>query len=340
MSSPRLPDFDDLPKIDGMPQGCAWGLFDKDGKKDVFGTINLLTQDVVRDAYAEARDGVSISLNWSLGAIATPGFLRKGLKHKVIALANTPLNCHGFDEEIEFNTQCSSQWDSLVHFNHQPTAKAYNGVQPTVEELTQDFGHFDKEQKIPTLNHWHSRGCIVARGVLIDYKLWADQNGIDFSPFEDKRITIAEIEKVAKAQGTEFKQGDVFIIRTGFTEALDTLDAESQAKALSAHTAVGVEGSEDSARWFWNKHFAAVAGDAIAFETYPSLINGKRGDVGDLVLHQYFLSLFGLPIGELWDLKALSEHCAKTGRYTFLLTSSPLNVFGHVGGPPNALALF
>lgn len=58
------------------------------------------------------------------------------------------------------------------------------------------------------------------------------------------------------------------------------------------------------------------------------------------VLHQYFLALFGMPIGELWDLKALSDHCAKTGRYTFLLTSAPLNVHGSVGGPPNALALF
>lgn len=58
------------------------------------------------------------------------------------------------------------------------------------------------------------------------------------------------------------------------------------------------------------------------------------------VLHQYFLSLFGLPIGELWDLKALGEHCKKVGRYEFLLTSVPLNVPGGVGSPPNALAIF
>lgn len=61
---------------------------------------------------------------------------------------------------------------------------------------------------------------------------------------------------------------------------------------------------------------------------------------GRTVLHQYFLSLFGLNIGELWDLKALGEHCKKIGRYTFLLTSIPLNIPGLVGSPPNALALF
>jgi hypothetical protein len=58
------------------------------------------------------------------------------------------------------------------------------------------------------------------------------------------------------------------------------------------------------------------------------------------VLHQYFLSLFGLNIGELWDLKALSDHCKVAGRYEFLLTSIPLNVAGLVGSPPNALAHF
>jgi hypothetical protein len=45
-------------------------------------------------------------------------------------------------------------------------------------------------------------------------------------------------------------------------------------------------------------------------------------------------------IGELWDLKALGEHCAKTKRYEFMLTSTPLNLPGLVGSPPNAVAIF
>lgn len=47
-----------------------------------------------------------------------------------------------------------------------------------------------------------------------------------------------------------------------------------------------------------------------------------------------------MSIGELWDLKALSEYCAEKKRYTFLLTSVPLNVPGLIGSPPNALAIF
>ena len=64
MAAPSLPDFDDLPKIEGMPQGCAWGVFDKDRRKDIFGTLNLLTPQVVQAALAEATDDISISLKY------------------------------------------------------------------------------------------------------------------------------------------------------------------------------------------------------------------------------------------------------------------------------------
>lgn len=118
---------------------------------------------------------------------------------------------------------------------------------------------------------WHRRGGLVARGVFIDYKLWADRNGIAYSPFSAHRVTVREIETVAREQGVQFKPGDVFIIRTGFTDALTPMSAAEQADALGTHQTCGVEGNEASARWFWDQHFAAVAGDAIAFETIPPL---------------------------------------------------------------------
>lgn len=62
----NLPDFDSLPKVKDMPQGCAWGVFDKDGKKDVLGTVNLLTPDVVKAAASEVKEGVSVSLKYGL----------------------------------------------------------------------------------------------------------------------------------------------------------------------------------------------------------------------------------------------------------------------------------
>lgn len=60
-----VPEFDDLPPVKGMPKGCAWGVFDKDGKKDVLGTLNHLTPEVVKAAATEVKDGVSISLEYN-----------------------------------------------------------------------------------------------------------------------------------------------------------------------------------------------------------------------------------------------------------------------------------
>ena len=46
-----------------------------------------------------------------------------------------------------------------------------------------------------------------------------------------------------------------------------------------------------------------------------------------------------MPIGELWDLKALAAQCERSNRWSFLLTSAPLNVPGVIGSPPNMLAV-
>jgi hypothetical protein len=76
----ELPDFDSLPPVEGMPQGCAWGIFDKNGKKDHLGCLNLLTPAVVAGAMGEAREGISVSLNWEMNAIPEPAFGRVSAK--------------------------------------------------------------------------------------------------------------------------------------------------------------------------------------------------------------------------------------------------------------------
>ncbi|KAL2399054.1 hypothetical protein ABEF93_007269 [Exophiala dermatitidis] len=336
-----IPDFDSLPPVKGMPQGCAWGVFDKEGKKDPFGCLNLLTPAVVKEAYKEAKDGVSVSLNWAMNAIPHPPFGRNGLKHRVISEKDGPYSIHVFDDEVAFNTQCSSQWDSLVHYHHQATGTGYNGCQPTVASLEQPFGNEDKHGDIPTLQHWHKRGGLVGRGVLLDYQEYAAAKGIEYDCFSDHRITVQELEDVAAYQGTEFKLGDILLLKTGYTQALDEAGPEKQKENLDRGKAVGVDGTVEAAKWFWNKHFAAVAGDALAFETLPPRrADGTIAGMDEMVLHPYFLSLFGLHIGELWDLRALGQKCKELGRYSFLLSSAPLNVAGCVASPPNALAMF
>ncbi|KAI1871866.1 hypothetical protein JX265_005852 [Neoarthrinium moseri] len=337
-----LPDFDSLPPVEGMPKGCAWGVFDKNGTKDTLGCLNLLTPAVVQAAYAEARDGISISLNHTLDMLKVPTG-RAAPSHRVLSWAEdiAPAVCghlHVLDDELSFNTQASSQWDGLLHYAHQATWLRYNGLRISKGEI-------EKGEKtgIPGLEHWHQRGGVVGRGVLLDYRAYAAAKGIEYDTRSRHVITVADLEEIAKFQGTELRRGDILLVRSGVAEDFVGLSGDEQMAKManSQGGMIGIEGTEEAAKWFWNKHFAAVAGDMLAFEVFPpQKADGSFGDMGDLVLHSYFLAMFGLNIGELWNLKALGDHCAKIGRYSFLLTSIPLNISGLVASPPNALALF
>ncbi|KAI2626341.1 putative cyclase-domain-containing protein [Xylaria nigripes] len=347
MAPAKVPEFDRLPRVEGMPQGCAWGVFDKNGEKDLLGTLNFLTPEVVKGAIAEARDGISVSLNWPLNAMSVPLPGRIAPTHKHVTLKEAGLSeAAGWDDEIHFNTQLSSQWDSLVHWHHQPSGLAYNGIKVTKEGLAAPS---TATNSMPTLDHWHAAGGLVARGVLVDFKEWVEMKaraegktgkGAEFHPLDGHRITVEEIEAVAKDQGVEFRPGDVLIIRTGLTKYLQNPTPELFDK-LQNQTISGMHGNMESVKWLWNKHFAAVAGDAWAFEALPPLKeDGFLATYQDLVLHPWLLSMFGMPVGELWALEALSAQCKAAGRYSFMLTSAPLNIPGLVGSPPNALAIF
>ena len=98
----------------------------------------------------------------------------------------------------------------------------------------------------------------------------------------------------------------------------------------------GLEPSLESMEWLWNSQFSAIAADNPGFEAWNAALGGSDAD---FQMHWYLLSGFGLPIGELFDLEALSVACQKANRWTFLFTSQPLNIPGGVGSPPNAIAI-
>lgn len=59
------PAFDDLPLKEGDPTGSAWGLW---GHDDELGTLNLITEDVVRAAIPEVKLGKAINLKYGVPA--------------------------------------------------------------------------------------------------------------------------------------------------------------------------------------------------------------------------------------------------------------------------------
>ncbi|EXJ90146.1 hypothetical protein A1O3_03215 [Capronia epimyces CBS 606.96] len=326
----QLPSYRQLPQQPDLPSGCTWGFWDTDGKRDELGTLNLLTPEVVANAAREIREGISVSLNWSLAKPNLPVFQRQRLEHTIIN-NKTKGSANSFDDEVRFNTQSGSQWDGLRHVVHREAGACYNGVRE------EDVEARDSSLETPLgIDKWHDRGGIVGRGVLVDYVAYAQRHQIHYSPAKYHAISQHELAEAAREQGTTFRQGDVLIVRSGLIKWYNECSDQEVRDAFFADPhkqSVGVSPTEDAVEWLWNQHFAAVAGDALAWEPVPYPADRPS-------FHQHLLALWGTPIGELWDLEQLAATCARLNRYSFFLTSVPLNVPGGVASPPNAVAVF
>lgn len=173
----------------------------------------------------------------------------------------------------------------------------------------------------------------MGRGVLLDYLSWSNSHGISYSPIGWHGITTSELEAVANWQGTTLRPGDVLLIRSGFVKWYNEASPKERLSGTANGSEwAGVEGSEETVRWLWDHHFAAVGGDANVFEAWPAKVARWR-------LHDNLIALFGMPVGEMFDLERLSRVCHEHGRFSFLFTSAPLNFPGGVASPPHAICM-
>ena len=307
----RRPSFESLPLDPSHPPYSAWGLWTP---KDELGTLNLLNVDTVKRASQEIQLGSTVPLNLPLDCPRkSMNPARAPLVHRIIEKG------HANDDEIHFNTQASSQWDGLRHYPYQQVGerKFYNGA--TQADLVHDTG----PTELIGIQNIARRG-IAGRGVLLDWRAYAIRKGIRYSPFSYHAIPLTELQEVAAAEGVTFRPGDILFVRSGWTEEYQKLTENEQEQLASRHqrTFVGVEASRDMMKWHWDQQFAAVAGDTNAYEAWPP------NKVLGVSCHEVFLSGWGMPIGELFDLERLAQVCEEQQRWTFFVTSSPLNLPG------------
>jgi len=244
------------------------------------------------------------------------------------------------DDGIHMNTQSGTQWDGLRHFGIVEHGVFYNNTPkdslPMGIVSMPDPHDIDPSLKKIGIQNWADHG-ICGRGVLLDLVNYHTKGGtvpLPYDPWTTHGITVPELEACAKHQGVEFRQGDILLLRVGFTQRYNAATVpEREALATEPETLAGIEQSDDMKRFLWNNHFAAIASDQPALERWPIA-------EGTVHMHQTILGLWGMPIGEFFDLEKLSKTCAETGRYTFFFSSWPLNIIGGCASPPNAAAYF
>lgn len=121
-----------------------------------------------------------------------------------------------------------------------------------------------------------------------------------------------------------FLPGDILVVRFGYLSQYKTMDNAKRSKLNELYKTekpdnIGVSPSEDLMRFLWEKKIAAVCGDSRTFEVWPCTELQWH-------MHEWLLAGWGMPIGELFDLEALSHMCHSSERYTFFLSTSPMNV--------------
>ncbi|KAJ5161479.1 hypothetical protein N7492_006871 [Penicillium capsulatum] len=325
MADSALPaTFDDLPdprRYWPAPAGT---------EEEGLGMLRLLTPDVVAAAaQTQIKTGERVCLNWDIENLTPPGFGRKPFEHRIKWVAEGV----AFDDEYHFNPQQSSQWDGFRH---------HNAPAPTADEPERRVfyggttAHEIKDTDSPRIGigFWAKKG-IAGRGVLIDYVSYAERKGIRVNALTRQMISLDEVLEIARDCGITFQCGDIFFLRVGLPGTWAGMTA-AQRTAYSQQTMpqhAGIEQSERVLRFIWDEHFAAVASDAVSFEVFPPLSPAHD-------LHHHLLAGWGLPIGEMFDLEELAATCRRLGRWSFFVSSSPLNCARGVSSPPNCMAIF
>lgn len=219
-----------------------------------------------------------------------PAFNREPFRHEIKELRKN----YAYDDIYHLNTQSGTQWDGFRHFAHLQSASFYNGAKGS------DILGPAANLKC-SMHHWAEHG-IAGRGVLLDYRGYAEAKGIQYDPFDYYPISYEELYHCGKhqgidirpaAQGGDIKIGDMLFVRAGWvcdpTLLLTTanhsqvqqyhLKSPEDRKRLALRSHGGREGETEQRYaglaqeerildWLHDCYFSAVSGDAPTFEAW------------------------------------------------------------------------
>jgi kynurenine formamidase len=310
MSSPALhPAFQDIAK-----RVNNWGRW---GADDEIGTLNLISDEVVREAAACVRSGRRVPLALPLRQDGVQTGMMPGRVNPLHAMVQINQEIFGpgtvacSDDAVTMGLQAATHWDALTHVSH--SGRLYNGR--PADSITPhggaEFSGIDKARHV------------VSRGVLLDVARARGEDRLDGS----HAVTPEDLEAAEELAGTRVRAGDIVLVRTGQIQVYLAGD-----KHAYGYPSPGL--SIRTPEWFHARDVAAVANDTLTFEIFPP-------EIEDLWLPVHALDLveMGMLQGQNWNLEELSTACGQEGRYTFLLSAMPEPFVGATGTPVAPVAL-
>ncbi|WP_372347627.1 cyclase family protein [Streptomyces sp. KL116D] len=291
-----------------------WGRW---GEADEIGTLNLITDEVVRAAAGEIRTGRRVPLALPLKEDGVQSGMIPGRINPLHTMVQINQQIFGpdtvacSDDAVTMGLQAATHWDALTHVSH--SGRLYNG-RPADTVTAHGGAEFSGIDKVPYL---------VSRGVLLDV---AAAKGVDRLP-GDHAVTPQDLDEAAEFGRVEVRAGDIVLVRTGQIQVYLAGDKHAYgypSPGLSVHTP----------EWFHAHDVAAVANDTLTFEIFPP-------EIEDLWLPVHALDLveMGMLQGQNWNLESLSTACGEERRHSFLLSAMPEPFRGATGTPVAPVAI-
>ncbi|GAA2292436.1 cyclase family protein [Streptomyces kunmingensis] len=291
-----------------------WGRW---GEGDEIGTLNLITDEVVRVAASEVRTGRRVPLALPLREDGVQVGLIPGRINPLHTMVQINQQIFGpdtvatSDDAVTMGLQAATHWDALTHASH--SGRLYNG-RPADTITAHGGAEFSGIDKAP---------YIVSRGVLLDV---AAAKGLDRLP-GDHAVTPEDLDEAAEFGRVTLRAGDIVLVRTGQIQVFLAGD-----KHAYGYPSPGL--SVRTPEWFHARDVAAVANDTLTFEIFPPEIENLW-----LPVHALHLVEMGMLQGQNWNLEALSTACGEEGRYSFLLSAMPEPFKGATGTPVAPVAV-
>jgi kynurenine formamidase len=280
------------------------------GKDDQRGTVNLITPATRKRAAALVREGFTVSLAHNVLKEAAADN-RAPFEHTMIATGASPTSQAGLDRyAVSYHGYAHTHLDALGHIFHE--GQIYNGHPQ--QRIT--------EKGAEALDILAFKDGIFARGVLVDIPR------LKGLPYLEPSTPIypEDLEAWEKKAGLKIASGAVVFIRTGRWARRAAQGPWEATRFAGLHASC--------ARWLHQRDIAMIGSDS-ALDVMPSGIEGVNQP-----MHRLMIVVMGTPIFDNCDLEALGDAANQRRRWEFLFTAAPLAVPGGTGSPLNPIAVF
>jgi kynurenine formamidase len=304
-----------------------WGRW---GDDDEIGTINFITDEIVKEATNCVKSGRRFSLAFPLqqqGGLQLGSMPGRVNQLRTMIQLNTPVIgdptqfCTS-DDVVTMGLQAATHWDGLCHASW--NGKIYGNRDAST--ITYDGASVCGIEKIASL---------TGRGVLLDI---ASLHSVEELP-GGHAISYEDCVNAEETQGVKVKSGDILLLRTGMMAKAKRGDVVSygsgtpiEGSPMPGFPGVGLGAVE----FFYDRQIAAVAIDTITFEVMPW---DPKVPGAILPIHCINLVMMGLTQGQNWDLEELTVDCQNDGQWDFFLEASPQPFVGGIGSPVNPVAI-